>query len=145
MKKDTWILVANSSCAKIYKVEKNLNLVELEVLEHPESRQKDADLVSSKPGRQFDSLGMGRHAYQQQTSPKLQEFETFARQLAELLDNAREKGLFGKLYLAANPSFLGILRPLLSISTEQLIAGEVDKDMTQLKAQQIREHFPLVM
>ena len=109
MKKDIWVIVANSSNAKIFKVEKNRDLIELEVLEHLESRQRDVDLVSSKPGRQFDSLGMGRHAYQQKTSPKLQEFETFAQQISNLLDVAREKGQYGKLYVAASPNFLGIL------------------------------------
>lgn len=145
MKKDIWIIVANSSHAKIFKVERNKELIEVEDLIHVQSRQKDSELVTSKPGRQFDSLGMGRHAYQQKTSPKLQEFETFARQIANHLDIAREKGLFNKLYLAANPSFLGILRPLLSNLTEELIAGEVAKDMTQLKMQEIRDHLPFVL
>jgi protein required for attachment to host cells len=145
MKKEIWVLVANSSNAKIYKVERNQNFIELEVLEHQESRQKDSDLVSSKPGRQFDSLGMGRHAYQQKTSPKLQEYETFARQISNHLDEAREKGKFGKLYLAANPSFLGILRSFMSGHTQALIAGEIDKDLTQIKPQEIREHLPLVL
>lgn len=145
MKKEIWVLVANGSNAKIYKVEKNQNFIEIEVLSHIESRQKESDLVTTRPGRQFDSFGMGRHAYEQKTSPKDQEFEAFARQISHHLDQEREKGKFGKLYLAANPSFLGILRNHLSGHTVALIAGEIDKDLTQVKPQEIREHLPLVL
>lgn len=145
MNKEIWILVANSSNAKIYKAEKNQNLIELEVLTHLESRQKELDLVTTKPGRQFDSFGLGRHAYQQKTSPKEQEFEAFAKQISHHLDEERLKGKFGKLYLAANPSFLGLLRSCLSSQTGALIAGEIDKDLTQVKPQEIRDHLPLVL
>lgn len=145
MKKDIWVLVANSSYAKIFRVEKNKELIEVEILEHPESRLAERDLVTTKPGRQFESTGTSRHSYEQHTSPKVHEFETFARQISVHLDAAREKGQFGKIYLAANPSFLGMLRPLLSGPTESLVAGEVDKDMTQLKPQAIREHLPPVL
>lgn len=145
MKKDTWILVANSSHAKIFRVEKNKDLLIVGVLEHPESRLLESDLVTTKPGRSFESSGVSRHAYEQHISPKIHEFETFARQISDHLDAAREKGHFGKLYLVANPSFLGILRPVLSGPTESLVSGEIAKDMTQMKAEIIRDHLPPIL
>jgi protein required for attachment to host cells len=145
MKKDTWIVVANSSFARIFKAENNKLLTELEVLEHPESRQHPRDLVTSKPGRTFDRVGTGRHAMEPETSPKEQEFIIFARQLTANLDAARSDGRFGKLYLIASPVFLGILRQTLSTPTSQLIAGEISKDITHLDKDQIREHLPLVL
>ena len=145
MKKETWIVVANSSHARIFRAESNHTLVEIEVMDHPESRQKDGDLVSSKPGRQFDRNGPGRHAMEPQTSPKAVEFETFARLLSTRLDAAREYEHVGKIYLSANPGFLGILRQSLSASTTSLIAAEIDKDMTHLDSTSIRNHLPLVL
>lgn len=145
MKKDTWILVANSSFARIYKVEKNHTLVELEVLEHPESRMHELDLTSGKPGRAFDSVGMGRHAMEQETSPKMNEFIFFAKQLSIRLDTARKEGSFGKLYIAASPLFLGLLRQHISSQTAQLIAGEVPKDMTHVAKEEIVENLLIVI
>src|SRR5215471_13213266 len=79
MKKDTWLIVANSSLARIYKIEKRSELKELKVLEHPESRLHNLDLVSDKPGRDFESAGIGKHALEPKTLPKKQEFITFAK------------------------------------------------------------------
>jgi protein required for attachment to host cells len=145
MKKDTWVLVANSSMAKIFKAEKNRVLKELEVMEHPESRLHDRDLVTSRPGRTFNSVGASRHAMEPQTSPKEVEFTNFARQISERLNQARAEGLYHKLYVVASPSFLGLLRQILNSSVTQVIAGEVSKDMTQSLPEDIREHLPYAL
>jgi protein required for attachment to host cells len=145
MKKEIWVLVANSSFARIYKVEKNHTLVELEVFEHPESRLHEMDLTSGKPGRVFDRFGGGRHAMEQQTSPKMNEFMIFAKQLSSHLDTARNKGTFGKLYIAASPLFLGLLRQEISSLTAELIAGEVPKDMTHVTKEEIVENLPPII
>ena len=79
MKKETWILVANGSLAKIFKIEKNKILTEIKQLTHPASRQHEGDLVSSKPGRTFNSVGVLRHAYEPPQTQKVQEFNNFAK------------------------------------------------------------------
>ncbi len=145
MKKDTWVVVANSSSAHIYKVEDNQLVSEISHAEHPESRLHEGDLVTSKPGRQQDSVGSNQHSYESETSPKKQEFKNFAQELANLLERAREDGKVGKLYIAAGPAFLGMLRPALSSTTSQLVAAEVDKDLTHAKLDDIRAHFPDIL
>lgn len=143
MKKETWVLVANGSLAKIFKMEKNSILTEVTEIAHPESRQQEQDLVSSRPGRTFGSMGGGtiRHAYERPHTQKNTELHIFAKSLADFLDAARNKGDFARLYIAANPQFLGILRQSLSSNTHQLIAGEVDKDMTHLSSAEILAHI----
>jgi protein required for attachment to host cells len=145
MKKDTWVVVANSSQARIFRAENNQLLQEIEILEHPESREKESELVTSRPGRSFDRVGTGRHAIEPKTSPKLQEFVNFARFLSNHLEEARLQGKFGRLYLAAGPSFLGLLRQSIEPSILQLIAEEVDKDITHLNEAEIREYLPIVL
>lgn len=145
MKKETWILVANGSLAKIFKIEKNKILTEIKQLTHPASRQHEGDLVSSKPGRTFNSVGVLRHAYEPPQTQKVQEFNNFAKDLSEYLDTAREEGQYDRLYIAASPTFLGLLRQNLSQSTSKLVAGEVDKDMTHMPTAEIREHLPPVV
>lgn len=144
MKKDSWLVVANSSIARVFKIEKKHDLIEIKVLEHPESRLHNLDLVTDKPGRDFESMGMGRHAYEPKTLPKRQEFAVFAKSLADYLEGARNQGEFETLYIAASPALLGLLRQSLHPNTAKLIKGEVDKDMTQMKSQEIPAHLPFM-
>ncbi len=144
MKKDTWLIVANSSLARIFKIENRHSLIELAVLEHPESRLHTRDLVSDKPGRDFERIGPARHSIESQTSPKQQEFNYFAKQLAKYLEEALAKGEFNRLYLAASPGLLGILRQILHPSLTKLLSGEINKDVTHLKPQEIMTHLPFL-
>lgn len=142
MKKESWLIIANSSLARIYKIEKDHHLEEVKVLEHPESRLRNSDLVSDRPGRDFESNGVRRHALEQKTSPKKNEFNIFARELCDYLEESHQQGIFDTLYLAASPALLGILRQTINPNTANLIKGEVDKDMTQLKPHELRSHLP---
>ena len=56
----TWILIADGSRAKVFKVAGKGKIEEKDEMAaaHPPTR----DLVSDRPGRTFDSLGDGRHA-----------------------------------------------------------------------------------
>lgn len=145
MKKDSWLVVANSSIARIFKFEKRHELKELKMIEHPESRLHNLDLVSDKPGRDFESSGTRRHALEPKTMPKKLEFATFAKQIAEFLENAHREGAFDTLYIAASPSLLGLLRQSLDPNTAKTVKGEVDKDMTQMKPHEIPPHLPFLI
>lgn len=142
MKKVSWLIVANSSLARIFKFEKRNELVELKVFEHPESRLRNIDLQSDRPGRDFESMGTVRHAMEPKTLPKQHEFALFAKSLADYLENARNQNEFETLYIAASPSLLGLLRNSLHPNTAKLVKGEVDKDITHLKTAEIFSHLP---
>lgn len=144
MKKESWLIVANSSLARIFKIEKRHDLKEINVLEHPESRLHNMDLVSDKPGRDFESSGMARHALEPKTLPKRQEFAIFAKLIAEYLENAHQQGEFETLYVAASPSLLGLLRQAIHPNIAKLIKGEIDKDLTHTKTPEIPEHLPFL-
>lgn len=145
MKKETWIIVANSSYAKVYRAENNQTLVEVEALEHPESRLDDKELVSSKQGRTNASTGFQRSSMEYQTTPKHQEFHLFAREISHYLEKAWESGKVGRLYVGASPAFLGILRQTFSRHVNDLIGGEIDRDLTHLKPAEVRDHLPPVL
>lgn len=141
MKKDSWLLVANSSLARIFKFEKRNELKELKVFEHPESRLHNRDLVSDRPGRDFESMGTVRHALEPKTSPKQVEFIQFAKQLADYLEQACKQGEFETLYIVASPSLLGLLRQSFHPNTIKTIKGEENKDITQIKTSEIPSHL----
>jgi protein required for attachment to host cells len=144
MKKESWLIVANSSLARIFKIEKRHDLKEVKVLEHPESRLHNLDLVSDKPGRDFESAGMGRHAIEPKTLPKRQEFATFAKHIADYLENAHQNGEFEFLYVAASPSLLGLLRQAMNPNIAKSIKAEIDKDMTQMNPKELPSHLPFL-
>ncbi len=90
----TWIVVADNCQAKVYRLLKFPKIEEISFLEHPESRLHNQDLISTKPGRGFQSGGSTRHAYQQETDPKHMEAVRFAVHLANFLSTAKQKGEF---------------------------------------------------
>lgn len=127
----TWVVVANSSHAKIYQITKFPKIEHLQTFEHPESRLHDQDLVTSRPGRNFDRGGTSRHAYQTSLRPKLEEAAKFATSIAHLLHKAVQSGECTRIYLFASPSFLGMINEHLNKETEQKIIAKSPKDLTE--------------
>lgn len=143
MNKETWVVVANSCIARIYKKDFN-TLSQIEVFEHPEGRLHNRDLVSDKPGRDFESVGSARHSMEPRHTPKENEAIIFVKELSNYLQKARNKGEFDRLYIAASPSILGLIRQNLDNSTAKLVEIELDKDLTQLKPEELISHFAFV-
>ena len=144
MRKNSWVIAANGTYARIFKTAGGRQLTELDMLVHTESRLHTGDLISDKSGRSFSSHQRGGGAGNTQRpsgSPKEQEANKFARDLVKRLEGGLNSGEFEQLYIAASPALLGILRTLLNSSTAQCIAKEVNRDLTHLKPIEIREYF----
>lgn len=149
MIKDTWIVVANGTQARFFRLDK-LRLVEMEAMIHPESRMREHEYVEQKPGATHQGggtgnpgIGHGIYSTEQQTPPKKVEAINFAKEVAARLDNVRSKGKLERLYVAASPAFLGLLRQELDQRTTHLVAAEVAKDITHLRAEEILPYFPI--
>lgn len=142
MKRETWIVVADNAYARVFNLEKNRALKEIETLVHPESRLHERDLVSDRPGRTFESHTVARRSMGQETPPKKQEAIIFARLVARYLETAVSNGVIERIYLAASPSFLGLLRQSLSKNTAELIVSEINKEITHLNTSEIEAFFP---
>jgi Protein required for attachment to host cells len=141
--KPVWILVANSSRAIIYTAEKSRSkLEERAVLEQPAARMHERELTSDLPGRAFDRAAPGRHAMTQQVEPKQEEALRFAKRLGNVLDEACQRGEVRKLYVLASPAFLGLLRRHYSPAVSAVLAREIDKDLTQATADEVRKSLP---
>ncbi len=137
----TWIVVANSSHAKIFRLVKFPKIEALTSMDHPESRLHNQDLEGRKPGRNFQSGGTTRHAYQPETEPKEVEIEKFAKSLSDYICSAHQKGDFSRLYLMASPAFLGLLRQRLNSTTQKAIVAQVSKDMTEHTNSEIEQQL----
>ncbi len=137
----TWILIANSSEAKLYATKKlNGDWQLVNEWQHPQSREKDLDLVSDKPGR-YHSRTYNRGAFEDTSDPKQVEANNFAYQLATALDAGRVNNEYQKLIVAATPHFHGLLNKHCNVHVAALISHHLEKDYTKLKMSEIKNHI----
>jgi protein required for attachment to host cells len=139
---NTWVLVADSSRARLFVAASHTSpLTEFEAITHAESKQHEQKITSDLPGHQAGSDGR-HHSVGSETDPKKYEAMQFARQLAKHLEDARIKHIFTQLVIVAAPAFLGQLREQLSPEVTKLVTLEVDKNLSQHSAEDIRQHLP---
>jgi len=138
----TWIIVADSSHARIFTAESPSSaLEEIEGFTNGESRLQDRELTTDLPGRIKSADGSG-HALEQATDPKKHEADKFAHLLAKHLETAHNANQFTRLLIVAEPSFLGLLRNCLSEPIKKQVCFELDKNITRQNAEEIRKHLP---
>jgi protein required for attachment to host cells len=137
----TWVIVADKCIAKIFRIVKFPKIQEISILEHPESRLLNQELVSERPGRNFQSMGLGRSAYQPETEPTQVEAIKFASIVGKSLTTAHQKGEFSRLYIFAEPSFLGLLRQHIDSETKKSIVSEIAKVLTTSDSATIEHHL----
>jgi protein required for attachment to host cells len=140
---DVWVLVADSSEARIYSgrhLRSPLTLVD--TMTHAISRAHPRDLVSDAPGRVHDRMGPGRHAIDAGRQMKLEERGRFAREIAGRLAEAHRLKKFDKLVVMAGPAFLGNLRECFSKQLAETIVAEVPKDLIAQDVTAIQAHLP---
>lgn len=144
-----WVLVADSAQARLFSANlRNGSLTEEEQLENPEARMHEGDfataarghLVGGKRGSQ-----MGGHSAADDHSAKKQSSDEFARKVGESLHRARLDGAVARLYLIAEPRFLGELREHLDEPTRRLVVSEIGRSLVGLTPARIREHLPAVL
>jgi protein required for attachment to host cells len=136
----TWILVANASLAKLYaNLGPNKGLTLVKELIHPESRQKNSDLVSDRSGAMAGNGGGG--SMQPQTLPKQHEAKVFAQEIAQELYQGRSQNAFKRAILVAPPAFMGMLNTVIDGPTAQLITERFEKDYTKTSESELSERL----
>jgi len=132
MPQTTWILVANASKAKSYaNAGPKAGLKLIREIDHPASRQKNAELVTDRAGY-MQSSGSGHGSRQPQTEPKQNEAQHFALSLARELNQGRTERRFARAILVAPAAFIGLLNGSLDAPTAQLVAQRIEKDYTKV-------------
>ncbi len=126
----TWVLVANSSEARIFSYKQKEEFKLINQLEHPESRKKGSELASDRPGH-AQSKGTGHGAMVSSSDPKQFEAEKFAQIIAKHLESGRKDHQCSNIILVANPHFNGLINKVLDESTRKLVSQMVEKDYTR--------------
>jgi protein required for attachment to host cells len=66
----------------------------------------------------------------------------FAARLCETLESARVSGKINRLYVVADPGFLGMIRKNCSGALQQLVESEIPKNLAAHSLDDIRSHLP---
>ena len=139
---DTWILVADSSRARLFAASQRGKTWKLVAeFDHPETRQRTAEYSPTERGSQKQAFGYGRPAMQPKTEPRRVEKFHFAEQLAARLDRGLKQAEFGALVLVAGPQFLGDLKSKLDKQVMKSVIAAIDKDYTQLSDRELVERL----
>jgi len=139
----TWIVVADEAKARILSTNKSTEpLIEIHSISSFESQSREQDLVTDKPGRNNSGSAERKHAMNEKTTHKEQYALLFAKKLSDLLEENQLSKTYANLIIVAAPHFLGLLRKELSKGVNELVSLEIDKDLTMMESQDIREHLP---
>jgi protein required for attachment to host cells len=139
----TWILVADSSRARCFAAEHpNSPLDELSDSIYPQARLHDAALTTDTDNRGRSPKGHGSHGAGDHPPIKEELREAFAGSLCQQLERQHRRGAFQKLYMVAPPTFLGVLRRTRGQELDQVLAGELAKDVCHRTPAEIRKILP---
>ena len=142
---DFWVVVADASKARFLRGRSpNSELEEFHDLVSEASRRKELDLVTDKPGRFHDDQGdhsPGAPRSSTEPSAKEHEADSFAKSIADYLDQQSSQGAFENLSVVAEPKVLGRLRKSLASHTKEKILEEVTKNLTKADEETIRENL----
>ena len=136
-----WVVVADSSRARLFTVDHRQRVLERETLVHPESRLREGAIVSDRPGRDFSGPGGGRHGMRPSANAKEEEANSFAAEVCRLLEAKRTANELHEIILVAGPPFLGLLRSHLSDACSRLVTKSISKGLVRAKAEEIAEQL----
>jgi protein required for attachment to host cells len=138
----TWIVVADSSRARIFELQEGeQHLREIEDFLNISGRADADDLRTDERGR-FYGKGERNQAHTADPAvfPVEHENELFSRTITQYLDNARNQQRYTRLCLIAAPKFLGLLRNNLHKEVHKLIEEDLPKNISTFTRRQIEEY-----
>lgn len=143
MKKESWLILANSSCMKLFRFPTDTrHLTDAETIHFDERHKRAHDINTDKEGRTYQSIGGQSSAYERHNDLRKIEQEEFAEVIAHKLNEAARENKLDKLYLAVSKEFYGILKTKFSLELQKKIAEHIQKDLIHEKINSIWSHFP---
>jgi protein required for attachment to host cells len=136
-----WILVADRARARLFSGNSDRSLTEIETRFNPEGRAQDRELVTDRASRMPEMASRPRGAIEPRSAED-HVAERFARELAETLERGRTQGAYERLALIAPPEFLGFLHGAAGEQVARRVAAEVNKNLTERSADEIRGYLP---
>lgn len=136
----TWIVAADSTRARIFEVDAELHLKEIEDLSNPAGRAANRELDKQPYGR-FSAKGQFQsHTDEPDVSAVKHENERFSKYVGEYLDKARNEHRYDRLCVFAAPEFLGMMRQNFSSEVRKMVDSESDKDISWFDVREIEQY-----
>ncbi|HAT8564401.1 TPA: host attachment protein [Legionella pneumophila] len=136
-----WIMIANSNECRIYDYQKKLNqLTFIKEINHPENKLKSKDLGTDSPGH-YNTSTSARGAFSQPTELNEINFENFARELAECLDEERMNHDFDELVVIMPAHMEGLFLRHLNKNVKILITKTLQKNMMHCSEPELLEYL----
>lgn len=128
-----YVLVANASEARVFETTRlGHNLKLLREFSHPESREKEIDLSTDRPGS-YESRDEAHGSMAYPSTRKEVEKDHFALELAKALDHDG----YDELVVIASPPFHALLNKHLKEHTKGKISYSVEKDYTKIPVKEL--------
>jgi protein required for attachment to host cells len=140
----TWIVIADGNRARVFEHQgPGKGLAEIRDLRVEQEPLRAGEIMADKPGRSFSSVGGpgARSSMEYASDPVQMRERRFVEKLARALDEKYAEGRFARLVIAAAPTALGDIRPALGEAVRGAILGELPKDLTNVPAARLGEHF----
>ena len=141
----TWLVVADGRRARIFSARAgDTGLTELHDLIGDDRATRE--IGTDKPGRAMESAGTStRHAMEPRVDWHRQAKQQFAREVAQLVNEASQKGGYDRLVVVAPPEALGDLRKALGKHALDRLGAEIDKDLTHFAPHELINHLSEVL
>jgi protein required for attachment to host cells len=117
-------------------------LREIMTITNPDARLHEGDLVADRGGRKKHRPMQGGHSAFGGDSVKRHRVEDFAETASRHIHDLLQRLGAARLYLVAEPGFLGLLRQRLDQGAQRLLAGEIAKSLTGRPIDEIRAALP---
>lgn len=136
----TWIVAADSTRARIFEMDADQHLKEIDDLSNSASRMANREIDTDAYGR-FSAKGQFQaHTDEPDVSAVKYADEQFSKQVSKYLEKARNEHRYDKLCVFAAPAFLGMIRQHLSKEVMKLVESESDKDISWFDLKEIEQY-----
>ena len=123
--KTVWVLVANRSDAKIYKIGGHADLILIKDFENPDARLKTKAFRNDAQGRLFNHFASYRHSAGNSHRENDDLLDQFVRKVSAHINESSHAGLFSHIVLVAEPKVLGGFRQEIGKHVQKNILAEI--------------------
>ena len=139
----TWVLIANAERARCFERDAtDHSLTDLSDFAHPHASltgRADGSDLTGAAGKGHGRTGHAGTQFEPRTEAHTKERGSFARQLADYLNEAVAAKRCNGLVLVASSPMLGELRPCLSPAAEKLVRSSVASDLTRYHGPELKK------
>jgi protein required for attachment to host cells len=136
------VLAADASRARLFAADTGGDMRELVDLDNWAARLHEGDLVADRGGQRGHGTTQGGYSAYGGGSMKAHRAEEFAAEVCERAARGLRETRAQRLYVIAEPRFLGLLRQRMDDRIRARVAGEIDKELTAQTPAQIRAALP---